>query len=423
MGEIVFVPKADLPGYGDGNSSGFVALVSLDCTVTGIEIALSIEGPNGNYDWEILDVNDVSICSGTVAHNGTSPYDICAGTLLANQYYIIRIDNAANKTEVITFDTFHVCGVFAATQAVYNCNTGLLITGVPSETATVLIEKGVDSESVAYPFVSDVFLEDGTYSITVDDSLIGEITVNCAISSIEAITACDASNAPNIIVVVQNIVHDEDYTLNIYDTAEVPAIVHTEVFNSPSFGVSGVENEYSTTAIEVHEFNVTPPIADLTGYTVEIEHTGLNAKSYTGTFNATIVDQTEAVTTLDCGTVGDIRDVKITNFQCLDAPLYGFSFDVELLNEDNLASLVYLVYDENDLVIFSDYVQYVGTNPIRTVTVLESSTPSMQTPGWYVKLQSIEGVTGGNTTWYNDIDIYVPEILPVGCLACGPNLA
>lgn len=400
MGNVTFVSGSQFPNYGDGNISGFTIGIVQNCLPSSLYVR--IEGGYGDYDWNVTELGGDSVCNGTITHDGSgsgadsNEYITCEGApIVVGQQYELTVFND-DGTERLTFDAID-CGVLYPLQVSYNCSTGLEIIceGVCTSADIVKVEDA--TETVALPLASPVFLEGGFYNIEVGDNSV-EIFVDCDVTLSTSYSTCNEPGVPNITLVLDNVITSEEYTITLETVEEIPVVVY-----EATLIVDGIPPEIGTAlnsvGVIINEFD-TPPIDETTDYTITIEHTSLNAKSYLGTFNAPIVDVTDTVSTADCTTdtfIGFDIDVAVTNVTCSDV---GFSFDVEALNDTNITQIDYTIADSNEVGVYFERETYIGTNNKRTITIPYSAFGGCVNLDFIVFF-TVKGIDGSDITWYN----------------------
>lgn len=399
MGNINFVSNANFPNYTDGQPSGYSIGIVQDCLPTALLARVS--GTHATYAWVLKDSLGNTACSGNIIHNGTgsgldsNEYEICADTLVAGNQYILTISKDG-FSEVLTFEARN-CDDFQGLIASYNCSTGLEVTcnGTCETIDIIKIEDA--TETVAYPFVSPVFLESGFYQIEAGGESV-LVEVDCEAVYDITLSDCEAEGFPNLIVILNNVITSEEYTVEINTTDEVPVLVH-----SFTLQVSGVPETEGTAlnsvGVLISEFD-TPPIDEDVTYTLTVEHTSLNAKSFLGTFNATIADITEAIDTGNCTTnvdMGDSQDASVTIVGCTET---GFELQVSTPNETNIPEIHYFLQDGVSVGFRADRETYAGTDNTRNLEIPAGSFGNCIDVDFSILL-FVKGTNGATTTWYN----------------------
>ena len=406
MGTINFVPSNTFPNYGDGGSSRFA--ITLDQACNPYTLTLSIDGSSGDYEYTIKDTDEATICTDIVSYSG-SDIDICSsGTLFPGALYTLIVTKESGKSEHISFQAVD-CEILFPVTATYDCHTGLSII-CEGVCTSVDIAKGEDTETVPLPLVDPVFLEDGSYTLTVGTNTV-DLEVACAPTDLIVIGTCLDLDTPGIYWEICNTINGESYTITIYNTEEAPLLVHTYTYTVPE----GAQLHYCNgNSISVFD---TPPIEELTDYSITIESTSLNDKDYLGVFNSTISDLTGTFTTVECPSVGNLDELKVTNIRCDSS---GILFDVEDTVNDNISQIAYFLSNIDTNPLSSEIENYTGTNRKRTVTIPYQAFKGCINNNWYVTFYTTSN-TGYDTYYYSEFVLYIVELFSsCNCLSNCP---
>lgn len=401
MGEIVFVPTSDFNNYGSGDSSGFSINVVQTCTP--YTVSIQILGSYDDYDYQFYQSGKILFCDGTITHDGSGSgidgniYEVCVGSpFIGGKIYDVYVNISGCSPCISEAHSFQAdeCASGSPLIANYDCLLGLQLDYIciNEPCIEVTITKGIETEIVALPLTTELYLENGTYTITIGGISV-ELIIYCSGYHWSNINNCLAGETTFYPVYI-NVYPDIDYRINIYSLGL--SLLHTEVVRTGEQIFNGsFENVYAFELTNM--FNTLPPVEENTEYIVELEHIGLNALPKLGVFNTDIINDSVNIRTIYCDNIINSNSAFITDITC---SALGIEVTIEVPILLNIVNMLINLYSVNGVLLKTHSYTFTGESNKRKFTIPYQSFGRCINNKWKLSIEYLYGYDQNSENFY-----------------------